>query len=214
MVRDQNFQSPNNAETAVLDAMFLLKTGLSKLPGTLSAIAKLILYKALSLTKHQTDLCIDVYTSPSIKDIKQRTSGNINSEMSLLFGPGMKTPKDIFNLLKLNDFKKELLRFFITENYSDEYAIILGNKVLYCSVDNKCKKFSTINGLIKVENVPELYGEYLKAYTRVAFYAKYVDETNSGNIVLSANDTEIMIVLLTNAKKSYLVRLWFRFYEY
>ena len=124
MVRDQNFQSPNNAETAVLDAMFLLKTGLSKLPGTLSAIAKLILYKALSLTKHQTDLCIDVYTSPSIKDIKQRKSGNINSEMSLLFGPGMKTPKDIFNLVKLNDFKKELLRFFITENYSDEYAII------------------------------------------------------------------------------------------
>ena len=213
MVRDQNFQSPNNAETAVLDAMFLLKTGLSKLPGTSPAIAKLILSKALSLTKHQTDLCIDVYTSPSIKDIKQRTSGNINSEMSLLFGSGMKTPKDIFNLLKLNDFKKELLRFFITENYSDEYAIILGNKVLYCSVDNKCKKFSTINGLIKVENVPELYGEYLKAYTRVAFYAKYVDETNSGYIVLLANDTETMIVLLTNAKKSYLVRLWFRFYE-
>lgn len=124
MVRDQNFQSPNNAETAVLDAMFLLKTGLSKLPGTSPAIAKLILSKALSLTKHQTDLCIDVYTSPSIKDIKQRKSGNINSEMSLLFGPGMKTPKDIFNLVKLNDFKKELLRFFITKNYSDEYAII------------------------------------------------------------------------------------------
>ena len=52
MVKDQNVQSPNNVETAVIDAMFLLKPSLSKLPGTLSAIAKLILLKALSLTKH------------------------------------------------------------------------------------------------------------------------------------------------------------------
>ena len=51
----------------------------------------------------------------------------------------METPKDIFNLLKLNDFKKELLRFFITEYHSDEYAAVLGNKVLYCLVDNECK---------------------------------------------------------------------------
>ena len=52
MVKDQNVQSPNNVETAVIDAMFLLKPSLSKLPGTFSAIAKLILLKALSLTKH------------------------------------------------------------------------------------------------------------------------------------------------------------------
>ena len=62
--------------------MFLLKSSLSKLPGTLSAIAKLILQKALSLTKHRTDLCFDVYISPSIKDVKQRTRGNINTELT------------------------------------------------------------------------------------------------------------------------------------
>ena len=70
MVKDQNFQSPNDVETAAIDAMFLPKSTLSKLPGTLSVIAKLILQKALSLTKHRADLCFDVYTSPSIKDVK------------------------------------------------------------------------------------------------------------------------------------------------
>ena len=84
--------------------------------------------------------------------------------MTFSFGPGMKTPKDIFDLLKFNDFKKELLRFFITEHHNDEYAVILGDKVLYCSVDNECKKFSTINGLIKVKNVPGLYGDQLEAW--------------------------------------------------
>ena len=42
MVKEQNFQSPNDVETAVIDAMLLLKSSLSKLPGTLSLIAKLI----------------------------------------------------------------------------------------------------------------------------------------------------------------------------
>ena len=139
IVKDQNFQSPNNVETVVIDAMFLLKSSLSKLPGTLSAVAKLILQKALSLTKHRVDLYFDAYTSPRIKDVKWRTRGNIKSELTFLFGPGMKTPKDIFDLLKLNDFKKELLRFLITEYHNDEYAAFLGNKVLYCSVDNECK---------------------------------------------------------------------------
>ena len=89
------------------------------------------------------------------------------------FGPGMKTPKDIFDLFKLNNFKKELLRFFITEYHYDEYAVILSNKVLCYSVDNECKKFSTISGLIEVENIPELYGNYLEADTRVTFHAKH-----------------------------------------
>ena len=130
MIKDQNFQSPNNVETAVYRRNVLLKSSLSKLPGKLSAIAKLILQKALSLTKHQGDICFDVFTSPSAKDVKWRTRRNINSELTLSFGSGMKTPTDIFNLLKLNDFKKELLRFFVTKYDNDEYAVILGNKVL------------------------------------------------------------------------------------
>ena len=47
MVKDQNFQSPNNVETTVADALYLLKSSLSKLPAILSAIAKLILHKDL-----------------------------------------------------------------------------------------------------------------------------------------------------------------------
>ena len=67
----------------------------------------------------------------------------------------MQTPKDILNLLKLIDFNINLLRIFIIEYHNGEYAIILGNKVLYCSVDKECKKFWTVNGLMKFENVPK-----------------------------------------------------------
>ena len=192
MVKDQNFQTPNNVETAALDVMSLIKSSLSRLSGTLSTIAKLILQKALSLTKHRADLYFGVYTSPSIKDGKQRTRGNIKSELTFLFDLG------IFNFLKLNDFKKELLRFFVTEYHNDEYATILGNKVLYCSVDDECKTFLTIISLMKVENI---YEDHLETDTRVAFHAKHVDEANPGNIVIRTNDTDIMVTLLANAKK-------------
>ena len=50
--------------------------------------------------------------------------------------------------------------------------------------------------MIKVENVPELYGDHLEADTRVAFLAKHVDEANPRNIVIRANDTDIMVILL------------------
>ena len=130
MVKDQNFQSPNNHQTQC----FFLKSSLSKLPATLSATAKLILQKASSLTKHRAGASFDAYTSSSIKDVKRRTRGNINSELTFSFVvPRMKTPKDIFDLLKLTVVKKELLRIFITKYHNDEYAACLGNKVLYCS---------------------------------------------------------------------------------
>ena len=63
MVKDQNFQP----QTAVIDAMFLLKSSLPKLPGTLSAIATLILQKALSLTKHWADLRFDALCVKSVR---------------------------------------------------------------------------------------------------------------------------------------------------
>ena len=51
---------------------------------------------------------------------------------------------------------------------------------------------------IKHLRVPELYGDHLEAGTRVAFHGV---EANPGNIVICANDTDIMVVLLVNAKK-------------
>ena len=47
----------------------------------------------------------------------------------------------------------------------------MGNKALYCSVENECKKFSRMNVFIKVENVIELYGDHIEADKRVEFYA-------------------------------------------
>ena len=111
----------------------------------------------------------------------------------------MKTPKDIFDLLRLNDLKKQ--SFFIREYQNDEYAVKFGNKVLYCSAENECKKFSAMNVLIKIANEIELYEDHLEADARVEFHAKHAHEANPENIVIRSNDTHIVVTLRTNAQR-------------
>ena len=52
---------------------------------------------------------------------------------------------------------------------------------------------------MKIEDVTELYGYHLEADTRVAFHAAHADSNNPGNIVIRANDTHILIIMICNA---------------
>ena len=70
-----------------------------------------MLIKVLILTKHQTDLCFDMYESPSIKDTKRNNRGNEEIEQNFTIGPRQKLPTDIDNLLQISEFKKEFLKF-------------------------------------------------------------------------------------------------------
>ena len=95
--------------------MFLRKSSLLELPGTLSTIATLILQKVLSLTKNETDRCFEEYTCKSTKDIKQRTRGNTNTRLnfsSVLFGLGMKPLETFLTFSNLMILKDNILDFF------------------------------------------------------------------------------------------------------
>ena len=65
-------------------------------------------------------------------------------------------PSDFDKLLKLSSFKEELLRFFFVEIEHLEYAPIIGEKVLYCAINNERKKLYCRNDILKNERVPEL----------------------------------------------------------
>ena len=81
-------------------------------------------------------------------------------------------PSDFDKLLKLSCFKKELLSCFFEEIEHSEHALIIGEKVLYCTINNECKKLYCRNGMLKNERVPELYGNHLERDTRVVFHAR------------------------------------------
>ena len=46
-----------------------------------------------------------------------------------------------------------------------------------------------------------LYGAHDEADTHVAFHAVQVEHLNPGNIVIRCNDTDILIIMLSNIQK-------------
>ena len=107
-------------------------------------------------------------------------------------------PSDFDKLLKLSSFKEELLRFFFVEIEHLEYAPIIGEKVLYCAINNERKKLYCRNGILKNERVPELYRNHLERDTRVVCHAKNADTIDPGNTVARANDSDIAVMLICN----------------
>ena len=93
----------------------------------------------LKQTVHRADICFDTYESPSLKDSKRQERGEDQSERQFSIGSQEEMPSDFDKLLKLSYFKKELLRFFFEEIERPKYAPMIGEKVLYCAINNEYK---------------------------------------------------------------------------
>ena len=66
------------------------------------------------------------------------------------------------------------------------YVNIVLNKIVYCAVDNECKKIYCADCNLKGEEIPELYRHNLEGETRVMSHAKHADLHDPGNIVSRA----------------------------
>ena len=181
-----DFQSnpPDTIETAIANGMFILNLSTQNLPKTYSALARRILVKVLNLTNIRADLCFDIYESPSIKDVKRKDRGDIETEREFYIGPRLKIPSNFNELLKISSFKSSFLDFLMKEYENIEYAFVIGEKEFYCSSDNKCTKFYCVEGSLKFETIPELFGDHLAGDARVMFHAKQADIKGTGNIII------------------------------
>ena len=154
---------------------------------------------------------LDTYNSPCLKDTTRdiRDDNLDDSDKIYSFGSGQKAPSNSLNLLKYSNFKKAFLRFFYQEIQKNDYANIFDHKVFYCSVANECICLQCDEeGMLQVENVHDLYGAHDETDTRVAFHAVHVEQLNPGNIVIRCNDTDILIIMLSNIQKFSQSHVW------
>ena len=100
--------------------------------------------------------------------------------------------------MKLSCFKRELLRLFFEEIKHPKYASVITKKVLYYAINSESKKLCCINGILKNERVPELYGSHLDGDTRIVFHAKNADTIDPDNFVVRVNDSDIAVILICN----------------
>ena len=199
LTKDFQFNPP--IETAIVDGMFILNLSTQNLPKTYSALVRRILVKVLNLTNIRTDLCFDIYESPSIKDVRRKDYGDNEFEREFCIGPRLKIPSNFNELLKIRSVKSSFLDFLMKIYENIEYASVIGDKEFYCSIDNKCTKFYCVEGSLKFDTIPELFGDHLECNTRVMFHPKHADTKRLDNIIIRGNDTEIFIILLANVQK-------------
>ena len=85
--------------------------------------------------------------------------------------------------------KTEVVHFLVSQRKKSEYASRLGNKVLYVTEGSKCRKLTTGS----TDNVPELESSHEEADTRM------IPQVNHANglVVIHADDTDVMVLLLT-----------------
>ena len=193
--------NPPYIDTVVVDGIFILQILEKQLPHNLRGLVRVILMKVMKLSQQRVDLVFDTYNSPSLKDIKRDERGDTESVDVYSFGPGQKTPHNFHELLRLSSFKKSFLRYFYVEIRNQEYACIIKDRILYCSVDNECTMLSCDeDGILSHETVLELYGNHDEADTRIAFHIYHASQNGSENIIVRCNDTDILVILLANCQ--------------
>ena len=78
-------------------------------------LARRILVKVLNLTNIRANLCFDIYEKPSIKDVKRKDRGDIETECEFYIGRRLKIPRNFDELLKISSFKSSFLDFLMKE---------------------------------------------------------------------------------------------------
>ena len=76
--------------------------------------------------------------------------------------------------LRNSKFKESLMLFLVDFWKEDDHAVLLGPKVLYVNCNDVCFKYSSINGKVLKEDVPELYSTQEEADGRMFFHLSTV----------------------------------------
>lgn len=193
-----NSSQPSSIDTIIFDGMSLLHM-LSDVPTTYGGLIKHLLNKMFKSQAKEIRLIYDTYLSPSIKDVERNRRMSNRQDVYNIIGLDQKLPRNLHQALQSESFKTKFVNFFVTtlQNYGSNFYSCFNEKILYCSAENECYKFSAIEGEICCENVADLYCEHEEADVKIVFHLSKINSM-SQNVVVRAIDTDIMIIILGN----------------
>ena len=94
--------------------------------------------------------------------------------------------------------------FFVEEWKKAEYSGIIGKQYVYIAHQEKCYCFTSVNGQVRRDEIPDLSCNHLEADTRICLHASKIE---TGNVVICASDTDIAIIAINHALQLN-VKLW------
>ena len=92
-----------------------------------------------------------------------------------------------------------MLRFLILEWQKEDYVNVLKEHIVVVGIEDAAYQFTVEAIVIKRELIPELASNQEEADTRLAVHVKHMSDNDLfQNIIVRANDTDVLIILLTH----------------
>ena len=186
---------PPYIDCHVIDGMFFLRTT-GEFPIKYGKIAEFILKKICAMKSKRIDLVFDNYRSPSIKDIERAQRSSDKHTKYEISGPEQERPSDMSTALKSVMFKEALVSFLSEHWQCQHLSQVTGNKIIYITSKEKCFSFKNIEGILIRDEEETLKSLQEEADYRVVYHISQLPPPS--NVVVRANDTDILVVLLAN----------------
>eukprot|EP00058_Branchiostoma_floridae_P017868 XP_002603357.1 hypothetical protein BRAFLDRAFT_80350 [Branchiostoma floridae] len=183
--------------TCLIDGMTILQ----KLNGnnmTFSGLANATMATVLKegANSHRIDVVFDVYRDQSIKAAERFKRGSSTALQYKTITGGHQV-KQWRKFLSSANNKSCLIKFLIEEWKRPIYREKLRNKTLYATCEEGCYRFSKEEWV----EIAELQCSQEEADTRLLLHALHAAETGSEAVVITAEDTDVMVISLAFAKR-------------
>lgn len=171
------------------------------MPITFEKLSELILKRICNTDASEIHFVCDRYFENSIKDTERwnRQEEDIPYTIS---GPSQKTPSDFQKNLKNKRFKEELVKFLSEHWEADLMSLILKDKKVFITVEDKCFSFIANDKhdkkVLKTEE-EQLSCLHEEADTRMIFHLSKC--RSPCNVMVKASDTDVLVIILGNMHK-------------
>ncbi|CAH1101783.1 unnamed protein product [Psylliodes chrysocephalus] len=189
---------PPFVDVEIIDGFYLLHQMGAVVPLEFGRIAEKILIKVCASASSEIHLIFDVHISPSIKDCGRINRNECNTPISIT-GPLQKRHGDFQQNLKNFKFKQGLVVFLCDHWESSCTSVILGQKKVFITSQEKCFSFYCKNGSVIKTEEKRLECFHEEADTRMIFHLSKLPSPS--NVVIKATDTDVLVILLGNIKK-------------
>ena len=192
---------PKSVDVTLVDAMFMLHI-LQNIPQTFGAISSMILHQLCAMSP-RVDFVCDTYITPSIKELEHTRRGSEEELSFSVTGADQKRPKDWQHALNSPSFKTAFFRFLSVDWQNESHADVLRHHEVYLAVEDKCYRFTEMNGLVNREDVPQLKCQHEEADTRLIYHLINAHkEKPDVSYSVRSSDTDVLVLLLFHVSQS------------
>ena len=155
LVGSRTWEPPKIIDSYIVDGFFFLHLHATRLPAVNDEVVAFLLTKLVNFNAKEIHFVLDNIPAYSIKDIERERRGNSDRYVNYsTLGLKQKRPTNFLLALRSDTFKQEFAKLLLIGFSDPILSPILGDKVLFLTVGEKCFSFrKSETGITRTEEI-------------------------------------------------------------